>query len=278
MGSGTAQALGAGDVVTDDRTYIRVHDGLDEHPKVEALSDAAFRLLHRCWYYCSRQLTDGRLTDTAWRRRGTAKARRELVDAGLVHLAGDTCSHKDCADPAPGHVQMHDYLDWQRSAAEVAEIKAARGAGGVLGNHIRWHVKRRQPDPECEFCISDRSQDRSVERSADRSQNDRSPIANGSHSHKQRQIHTENSSRGVSHVSSGSAPKPPLYSDRCQAHGDVLEPGPCGACADVRKAAQQRPPLTLVAPGKRCIVHDLTYTTVCPGCRADEIAADEEAS
>jgi hypothetical protein len=29
---------------------------------------------------------------------------------------------------------------------------------------------------------------------------------------------------------------PPLYPDRCQAHGDVAVPGNCGDCADVRKA------------------------------------------
>ena len=35
-----------------------------------------------------------------------------------------------------------------------------------------------------------------------------------------------------------------------------------------------RPTLTVV-PANRCLVHDLTFTNVCPGCRADEIAAPE---
>lgn len=37
-----------------------------------------------------------------------------------------------------------------------------------------------------------------------------------------------------------------------------------------------RDALALVRDTKRCIVHDETYTTVCRGCRADEIAVTEE--
>ena len=69
--------------MADDRTYIRVHDGLDEHPKVEPLSDGAFRLLLTCWFYCSRNRTDGQIAAAVWKKRGTAKTRRELIDAGL---------------------------------------------------------------------------------------------------------------------------------------------------------------------------------------------------
>jgi len=43
--------------------------------------------------------------------------------------------------------------------------------------------------------------------------------------------------------------------------------------ADVRKANQQRPPLTVV-PSNYRLVHDETYTRVCRGCRADQIAEE----
>ena len=43
----------------DRRTYITVHDGMPEHPKVDALSDKAFRALVGLWCWCSRNLTDG---------------------------------------------------------------------------------------------------------------------------------------------------------------------------------------------------------------------------
>lgn len=35
--------------------------------------------------------------------------------------------------------------------------------------------------------------------------------------------------------------------------------------------------MTAPAVPARCIVHDQTFTTVCSGCRADEIAAEESA-
>jgi hypothetical protein len=68
--------------MTDSRTYIRVHDGFLDHPKIQGLSDRAIRLLLEMWTWCSRYLTDGSMPLNLWDRRGTAKARRELVTAG----------------------------------------------------------------------------------------------------------------------------------------------------------------------------------------------------
>lgn len=110
--------------MTDARTYIKVHDGMPEHPKVEALSDGAFRLLVSCWCYCSRNLTDGRITNAAWAKRGTPKVRRELMAAGLV-------------EPRDGFVQMHDYLEHQRSADEVAAMRRKRADAGRKGGQAR---------------------------------------------------------------------------------------------------------------------------------------------
>lgn len=105
-------------------TFIVVDDHIDEHPKIVGLSDAAFRLLIDSWCYSSRNRTDGRLTDAAWRKRGTPKTRRELLDGGL-------------AAQCDGYVQMHDYLDWQRSAAEIAELKQKRSESGRKGGQAR---------------------------------------------------------------------------------------------------------------------------------------------
>lgn len=104
----------------DQRIYITVHDGMPEHPKVEGLSDAAFRLLVTCWCWCSRNLTDGAIPTAAWLKKGSAKARRELLDAGLVEVSPDS-------------VTMHDYLDHQRSAVEVAELRSKRSDAGRQG-------------------------------------------------------------------------------------------------------------------------------------------------
>jgi hypothetical protein len=73
---------------------------------------------------------------------------------------------------------------------------------------------------------------------------------------------------------SSGAPTPPLYPDRCSEHGNQPAPGNCGNCKDVRVANKHRP-LTLVpSEVRRCLVHDETFTNVCRGCRADEIAAE----
>lgn len=214
--------------MADDRTYIRVHDGMDEHPKVEGLSDGAFRLLISLWCYCSRNLNDGLISDAAWKRRGSAKTRAELLAAGLAH-------QRD------GHVEMHDYLKHQRSAAEVAELKRKRAEAGRRGGKAKASA-RASAKQELERMPSKNVPSTEAEAEAEVS----------------------------THLGGANAP---LYADRCKRHGNVAAPGPCGACADVRKANAAQP-LTLIRDTRRCLVHDQTYTTVCSGCRADEIASE----
>lgn len=121
----------------DSRTYITVHDGMPDHPKVDGLSDPAFRLLVEMWCWCSRHLTDGVVPAVTWGKRGSVKARRELVDAGL-------------ADPDPdGTVRMHDYLEHQRSAEEVRELSEKRAEAGRKGGNskARGVASAKQPSP-----------------------------------------------------------------------------------------------------------------------------------
>lgn len=211
----------------DDWYWFRVHDHIDEHPKVEPLSDAAFRLMVETWAYCRRTGNDGRIPDKIWAKRGKPGARRELVAAGLVRQDS-------------GHVQVHDYLDWQQSAAEISEAKAKKSKAGGAGNHKKWHVDRGQIDPTCDLCatpppIPDPSQVRS--------QNGRTEIAEGEVEREEQ----ENSPRGVSYVPNART-TPPLYSDRCEVHADEPSPPPCGKCADARKANAAKPRLYAVGP------------------------------
>lgn len=104
----------------DSRTYIRLHDGMPDHPKIDGLSDRAFRLLIETWCWCSRHLTDGHVPTVTWSKRGTPATRRELIAAGLVE-------ERDTG------VWMHDYLKHQRSAEEVAELKEKRREAGRRG-------------------------------------------------------------------------------------------------------------------------------------------------
>lgn len=110
--------------MTDTRTYIRMHDGMPEHPKIEPLSDAAFRLLVTTWCWCSRQTTDGRISKKLWRKRGTAMRRKELQDAGLIVEQDEW-------------VLVHDYLEHQRSSEEIQALKEHRARAGKLGGEAK---------------------------------------------------------------------------------------------------------------------------------------------
>jgi hypothetical protein len=108
----------------DQRPFITLHDGMPEHPKIEALSDAAFRLLVSTWCWCNRNRTNGMVAQTSWDKRGTKRARKELIDAGL-------------ADVVDGGVVMHDYLEHQRSAEEIDELSAKRREAGKKGGKAK---------------------------------------------------------------------------------------------------------------------------------------------
>jgi hypothetical protein len=105
--------------------YLNIDDGIDEHPKVEALSDAAYRLWKASLSYCSRVGTDGvvmlgkarRLTAT-----GNDAVAAEIVAQGLWHDLGEGCTSPDCieartcrAEGVPGAYLVHDYLQWNHS-------------------------------------------------------------------------------------------------------------------------------------------------------------------
>lgn len=126
--------------MADTRTYIRVHDGMPDHPKVDGLSDRAFRLLVESWCWCSRHLTDGLIPAAAWKKRGSAASRKELLAAGLVEQLPS------------GDVRMHDYLEHQRSAEQVAEVRKAKREGGSYGNHVRWHEGQGLVKEGCRYC------------------------------------------------------------------------------------------------------------------------------
>lgn len=124
----------------DDKLFIRLHDGMPDHPKIEGLSDKAFRLLVETWCWCSRHTTDGHVVATSWAKRGTPAARKELTVAGLFE------------DDLAGGVIAHDWDDWQRTADEIKEAQQQKKDAGAFGAHIKWHVKRSVVEPECEFC------------------------------------------------------------------------------------------------------------------------------
>lgn len=110
--------------MADSRTYIKLHDGMPDHPKVVGLSDSAFRLYVETLCWCSRHLTDGVVPTAAMRKLGTPRAIKELATAGLIEVDGP-------------HWAVHDYLQHQRSAAEVDEIRRKKQEAGRKGGKTR---------------------------------------------------------------------------------------------------------------------------------------------
>lgn len=94
-------------------TWVKVDDGLPEHPKFLALSHRAARLwLHAsCW--ASRRLTDGVIPYSAMpillpldKKPARQSAADELVAAGIFHVDGDGW-------------RIHDFLDYNPSRAKT---------------------------------------------------------------------------------------------------------------------------------------------------------------
>ncbi|MBF6328752.1 hypothetical protein [Nocardia transvalensis] len=118
----------------DPREFVRVHSGMPEHPKVEPLSDSAFRALVEAWCLCRRSRNDGRIPLQVWTRRWKAKARKELIDTGLVYLDDDAAV-------------VHDWLEHQPSADELDQRRTARAEAGRKGGQKSGETRRTRSKP-----------------------------------------------------------------------------------------------------------------------------------
>lgn len=108
----------------DPRTYITLHDGMPDNRKIRALSDKGFRTLVELWCWCSREKNDGAFDQDSWGTFGNTKARTELIAKGLVEITSDGFA-------------AHDYLEHQRSRAEIEELTAKRAKAGSAGGRAR---------------------------------------------------------------------------------------------------------------------------------------------
>ncbi len=88
--------------------WAKIDDGFSEHPKIAALSDAAFRAQVTAICYSARNLTDGHLIPrvVASLTEGNQALVDELVQARVWDRNGDG-------------LVIHDYLDYQSPADEI---------------------------------------------------------------------------------------------------------------------------------------------------------------
>jgi hypothetical protein len=139
--------------------YLNIDDGMDEHPKVEGISDAAFRMHVSAMLYSARRGTDGavprakarRLSDTA-----SDAVAGELVRAGVWHDLGEGCDgSKTCLPAVSGHYILHDFLQWNHSADWWEQRSEDQAAKGSKAMHRRWHERRGVFREDCKHCQAD---------------------------------------------------------------------------------------------------------------------------
>jgi len=105
--------------------YLNMDDNYPEHPKVEQLSDGAFRLHTSGLAYCAKHTTDGFIYATKAPRlipRFRPSYIRELLDSH---------PERPLWAEVPGGYLIHDYLQWNKSRAwwnEKREKDAKRKA------------------------------------------------------------------------------------------------------------------------------------------------------
>jgi hypothetical protein len=111
-------------------TWVNLDDQMPEHPKIVALSDGAFRLHVSAISYANRYLTDGIIQ---------AEIIPRLVPRYRHTYVDDLVRRMLWVEVMPGVYEIHDFLDWNKSRAEVEKRRAARAEGGRKGAERRWH-------------------------------------------------------------------------------------------------------------------------------------------
>jgi hypothetical protein len=110
-------------------TWVNFDDQFPNHPKVFALSDGAYRLHSSGICYCNQFLTDGIVP---------AERLPKLMPRYRPGYLQELTDRLMWIDIGEGHYEIHDYLDWNKSRAEVEKRRAARQSGGREGARRRW--------------------------------------------------------------------------------------------------------------------------------------------
>ncbi len=118
-------------------TWVRLDDGFAEHPKIAALSDGALALWITGLSYCNRNLTDGFIP------RGVGYGQLRYCDGNAVPAIRELESLGMWTE-TDGGWEVHDYLDYQPSKADVLSLREARKAAGSRGGKASSRAKDKQ--------------------------------------------------------------------------------------------------------------------------------------
>ena len=105
--------------------WFALDDGFDTHPKVRKAGNAAVGLFVRLGVHATKHLTEGYLDGDIVTAYGTAATIRKLLAVGMLHEHGHTCTHPKCVQPNPGDFYIHDYLDYNKSRAQIEVAREA---------------------------------------------------------------------------------------------------------------------------------------------------------
>lgn len=98
--------------------YLNLDDEFTEHPKVDGLSDGAFRLHVSGMRYCAKNTSDGIIPAARVDRlkpNYKPSQLNELLRGKVWHRGGDGCGTEHCPVGAAGEYVVHDYLQWNKS-------------------------------------------------------------------------------------------------------------------------------------------------------------------
>ena len=101
-------------------TWVKIDDLFPDHPKIVALTDAAFRTHVTGLCYAARYLTDGHIPTGSLRTIGPRKAATELEAAGLWTKTDHGWQIRDFLDYNPSR----DDVETKRAAARIRIARA----------------------------------------------------------------------------------------------------------------------------------------------------------
>ncbi|MCI3246488.1 hypothetical protein [Streptomyces spinosisporus] len=179
--------------------WFALDDGFDTHPKVRKAGNAAVGLFVRLGVHATKHLTEGHLDGAIVRDYGTDATVRKLIAVGMLHEYGHRCPR--CPQPAEGGYFIHDYLDYNKSRAQ---IEAAREAARKRQNRGRESARRNRNERDSApiFAPNSRQNGASSARNCD----ENAPLFDGETAGQ------EDLSRRDTHEGATGVPSPPLPS------------------------------------------------------------------
>lgn len=101
-------------------SWARLDENAIDHPKFLALTDGAWRLWCEGQCYCRKHLTNGRINAAALKHFRYYSPSR-VTNLTTIHVEGKGPCWERLEN---GDIQVHDYLDWNDSAAEIQKAKS----------------------------------------------------------------------------------------------------------------------------------------------------------